>query len=102
MCLRLVWIGSWIRFAIHCIVVQCMGNLPRGMGSSMFMSLLFFFFNHTPTTEIYTYCHTLSLHDALPICFGAPGIEPQGKIARSTSTGPNPERIRAVTVEIIW
>src|SRR5690554_8235761 len=26
---------------------------------------LFFFFNHTPTTEIYT----LSLHDALPICF---------------------------------
>src|SRR3546814_4950348 len=30
--------------------------------------LLFqFFFNATATTEIYTYCHTLSLHDALPI-----------------------------------
>src|SRR3546814_6310565 len=29
--------------------------------------LLFFFFNDTATTEIYTYCHTLSLHDALPI-----------------------------------
>src|SRR3712207_8649441 len=28
------------------------------------MSLLFFFFNDTATTEIYT----LSLHDALPIC----------------------------------
>src|SRR3546814_8429243 len=28
----------------------------------------FFFFNATATTEIYTYCHTLSLHDALPIC----------------------------------
>src|SRR5687768_18290836 len=28
-------------------------------------SLLFFFFNDTATTEIYT----LSLHDALPICF---------------------------------
>src|SRR5688572_32481097 len=28
------------------------------------MSLLYFFFNDTPTTEIYT----LSLHDALPIC----------------------------------
>src|SRR3546814_1024112 len=27
-----------------------------------------FFFNDTATTEIYTYCHTLSLHDALPIC----------------------------------
>src|SRR3546814_353539 len=26
-----------------------------------------FFFNDTATTEIYTYCHTLSLHDALPI-----------------------------------
>src|SRR3546814_8556832 len=27
-----------------------------------------FFFNDTATTEIYTSCHTLSLHDALPIC----------------------------------
>src|SRR3546814_15510479 len=26
-----------------------------------------FFFNDTSTTEIYTYGHTLSLHDALPI-----------------------------------
>src|SRR3546814_20363011 len=31
------------------------------------MLLLFFFFNDTATTEIYTYSHTLSLHDALPI-----------------------------------
>src|SRR5439155_22563359 len=30
---------------------------------SIFSLLLLFFFNHTPTTEIYT----LSLHDALPI-----------------------------------
>src|SRR3546814_20559594 len=28
---------------------------------------MFFFFNDTSTTEIYTYLHTLSLHDALPI-----------------------------------
>src|SRR3546814_20746629 len=27
----------------------------------------FFLFNDTATTEIYTYWHTLSLHDALPI-----------------------------------
>src|SRR3546814_20562113 len=27
-----------------------------------------FFFSVTATTEIYTYLHTLSLHDALPIC----------------------------------
>src|SRR3546814_11925604 len=26
--------------------------------------------NDAATTEIYTYVHTLSLHDALPICFG--------------------------------
>src|SRR3546814_2907416 len=28
-----------------------------------------FFFNDKATTEIYTYLHTLSLHDAVPICF---------------------------------
>src|SRR5210317_1612687 len=29
--------------------------------------LIFFFFNDTATTEIYTLSYTLSLHDALPI-----------------------------------
>src|SRR3546814_20431198 len=29
--------------------------------------LLLFFFNYTATTEIYTYCPTLTLHAALPI-----------------------------------
>src|SRR3546814_2043003 len=29
--------------------------------------MFYFFFNDTATTEIYTYLHTLSLHDALPI-----------------------------------
>src|SRR3546814_16711996 len=28
---------------------------------------IYFFLNDTATTEIYTYRHTLSLHDALPI-----------------------------------
>src|SRR3546814_13331038 len=28
---------------------------------------IYFCFNDTSTTEIYTYLHTLSLHDALPI-----------------------------------
>src|SRR3546814_10503552 len=32
----------------------------------MFLSTVVFFFNDTATTEIYTYGHTLSLHDALP------------------------------------
>src|SRR3546814_6015528 len=30
--------------------------------------MLFCFFNDTAPTEFYTYLHTLSLHDALPIC----------------------------------
>src|SRR5213075_3565006 len=34
------------------------------MGNNYF----FFFFNETQPTEIYTTRHTLSLHDALPIC----------------------------------
>src|SRR3546814_20095972 len=36
----------------------------------MSYSYFFFFLNDTATTEIYTYCHTLSLHDALPISVG--------------------------------
>src|SRR3546814_11405815 len=31
------------------------------------VAIFSFFFNDTATTEIYTYGHTLSLHDALPI-----------------------------------
>src|SRR5213080_4326791 len=34
---------------------------------AMLSCLIFFFFNDTPTTEIYTPLYTLSLHDALPI-----------------------------------
>src|SRR3546814_10422596 len=29
--------------------------------------MIYCFYNDQATTEIYTYCHTLSLHDALPI-----------------------------------
>src|SRR3546814_11914291 len=31
------------------------------------LCVCFVFFNEPATTDIYTYCHTLSLHDALPI-----------------------------------
>src|SRR3546814_3812560 len=34
------------------------------------------FFNETATTEIYTYGHTLSLRDALPICRVSPDFRP--------------------------
>src|SRR5438552_16927995 len=33
--------------------------------TDVIIALIFFFFNHTPPTEIYT----LSIHDALPICW---------------------------------
>src|SRR5213082_4082451 len=39
-----------------------------------FYYFLFFFFNDTATTEIYTVSDTLSLHDALPIFDSTPGI----------------------------
>src|SRR3546814_16809676 len=35
-----------------------------------------FLFNATATTELYTYLHTLSLHDALPISGTKPGSTP--------------------------
>src|SRR5216117_4542044 len=48
---------------------------------------LFFFFNDTATTEIYTRKDTLSLHDALPIsCYSSCG---SGR-ARSSCFGPPP------------
>src|SRR3546814_20201670 len=42
-----------------------------------------FFFNDTATTEIYTYGHTLSLHDALPIS----ATSPTGPVGCSTTSG---------------
>src|SRR3546814_17152148 len=53
-----------------------------------------FFFNETPTTEIYNYYHTLSLHDALPSCqpLSRPGAgamsEPQADAGASSSPAP--------------
>src|SRR6266508_6491710 len=46
--------------------------------------LLFFFFNDTATTEIYT----LSLHDALPICPAGPPALPARAQRRSGSRPP--------------
>src|SRR3546814_1315123 len=40
-----------------------------------------FCFNHTATTKIYTYGHTLSLHDALPISRVAGQLSGEGNSA---------------------
>src|SRR3712207_7126014 len=51
------------------------------------MVLEFFFFNDTATTEIYT----LSLHDALPICYLL-GIERHVDLLAACSGGPRWDR----------
>src|SRR5438552_18382391 len=47
-------------------------------------SLIFFFFNDTATTEIYT----LSLHDALPILHARPGARRDPAAHRSVQRAP--------------
>src|SRR3546814_14733910 len=66
------------------------------------MFRLFFFFNDTATTEIYTYGHTLSLHDALPISRSLSVVEwssmVTGFFTGETGGSRTPEHIAAVTV----
>src|SRR3546814_16129930 len=45
-----------------------------------------FFVNDTATTEIYTYGHTLSLHDALPISLASVNMSPKPLDMVSPST----------------
>src|SRR5436190_15411063 len=67
------------------------------MSAILSSSLLFFFFNDTSTTEIYT----LSLHDALPI-FAARGevaLHQLGSVLRQRSAviaGPRPVAVRGL------
>src|SRR3712207_8328892 len=60
--------------------------------------MVFFFFNDTATTEIYT----LSLHDALPICAGVTARFPCGLTAvtvqRSRLATPNARSLRRVAM----
>src|SRR3546814_5106417 len=53
----------------------------------MFLILLISFFNVSAPTEIYTYCHTLALHDARPISDYA-----QPHAGHSGREGPHPFR----------
>src|SRR3546814_20643060 len=57
---------------------ECSINLESSSLVCFLCMSMTFFFNATATTEIYTYCPTLSLHDALPICmvFKAPRTTP--------------------------
>src|SRR3546814_11529245 len=57
---------------MHCVFTSCV---------RLSLFFFFFFFNDTATTEIYTYCHTLSLHDALPI-YRRSGLRPRRLLIR--------------------
>src|SRR3546814_18177636 len=52
------------------------------------LSMIFFFFNDTATTEIYTYGHTLSLHAALPI-FWPPIRRDYNRVEAEPGGGPD-------------
>src|SRR3546814_5511890 len=61
---------------------------------SFVLWLMGLLFNETETTEIYTYCHTLSLHDALPIV--ARYIRLLGQIGRPEVT------VKGDRVHLLW
>src|SRR5213594_5242334 len=64
---------------------------------------IFFFFNDTATTEIYTSVHTLSLHDALPIPWTATGGRTRAAWAparRRRSSRPRSRRSEEHTSEL--
>src|SRR3546814_20519398 len=54
----------------------CVSCLPRCV---WWLGCALFFFNVTATTTIYTYAHTLSLHDALPVWCPSAEIELSGE-----------------------
>ena len=68
----------WFMLVRVLLVVGCQADL--------FLCVVFFFFNDTATTEIYT----LSLHDALPICIAsyASSLKPASG-AMSNSRAPS-------------
>src|SRR3546814_19406664 len=62
----------------------------------------YFFFRDVATTEIYTYCHTLSLHDALPISSWSCSVRKRCRrrspaSARSPPTPPAPTASRSTS-----
>src|SRR3546814_16947473 len=60
---------------------------------------LFFFFKDTSTTETYTYVHTLSLHDALPIYGGSCFPKDTKAFVRMGESFGTPQRIVAAVVK---
>src|SRR3546814_11234022 len=51
---------------------------------SLLLYYFVFFFNDTTTTEIYTYVHTLSLHDSLPISHWRVALQNERNVSAET------------------
>ena len=69
------------------------GGMEKGKEEEVGIKEFYFFFNDTATTEIYT----LSLHDALPICFNSKMVrlkEHQWDIVKSSFSGFNSKMVR--------
>src|SRR6187455_3816958 len=80
--------------------------MPCRCSISVRFRSVFFFFNDTATTEIYTVMNTLSLHDALPICSGsaerhwstAPSTRPTARAAPPRSEEHTSELQSLITI----
>src|SRR3546814_20451379 len=65
-----------------------------GIELTRLLVCLLFLFKDTATTDIYTYSHTLSLHDALPISTGS--VSARGRRRRRLDLRPGRSRCRPV------
>src|SRR3546814_17817761 len=69
----------------------------------IFVCIVFcFFFNDTATTEIYTYGHTLSLHDALPISKSAALRTRETSRRRQRKSPKHSRLVRCRTASGMW
>src|SRR3546814_8709589 len=69
---------------------------------SVTILIFVFFFNDTATTEIYTYLHTLSLHDALPIYLPPTTVPESAQVrVRGFTNGEAAEKLGHVVVEYV-
>src|SRR3546814_20989745 len=65
------------------------------------MCIWYFFVNSTATTDVYTDLHTLSLHDALPICAACEGITCSGLGENSSRIVPRLSDTESIGVGIL-
>src|SRR3546814_14388733 len=83
-------------------VVQVDMFVGRAYGQCVFLCDIFFY--DTAATEIYTYRHTLSLHDALPICWAMARADaaPRSPVHEAAPSGSGGVRTERELMAVIW